>query len=704
VNCPGDSYCCGVDCTSGPAQCVPWGKGPRGDKQATCQQAVVATGWESAVQCAWTGPAAGDPLPEHKQVLSTIVAGPLPGRPGTSLVAVTSNCAESPNPQAPGDDPGCFGALRIFEGATCKLVRTIDDASSRILPTTTPAIGDLDGDGVAEIVAARVGGGVVAYRYNQGVGQFVTFWTGDVTQTLGTPRLDGPALHDLDGDGRPEVILGSEVFDGVNGARLNPGQALGLVSAPHIVNLPPSGVPHLISSTIYSWDVGSKQWVPSNGGSGVNGSQYAAIDLGTATPIGPGLTSLGAALDGVPELITVTSTSLRITTLDGAIISIIAIGSRGAPAIADFDGDGIPEIALPDSGANFVLADTGCVGDPTGCKSQGIRWTSAGQDDGYDTPSSAFDFNGDGRPEVVHGDQCFVRIHDGISGEPLFSAARQSFTYGDYPTMIDLDGDKSGELIVPMNALGGLSCPDTDPADPGLRCQTGADCRSGNCSMGYCRCTNDAQCGGEHRCAAPAVSIPGAGKTCRATRPPKTEPAMTGFRIYRDALDRWAAPRPVWNQHGFVGTDVNDDATIPAKAPTNLATLRATSGQTGPLPAADATVRFSASGACRTNQGATTFFAEACNRGAKPIAAGLSATVYTGAPESQQKLCVAKTSEAIAAGACVPFSCQLTGGIVGQVTIQVNDDGVGGSSVAECAVANNRDYLNIVAPGCPSTL
>lgn len=222
--------------------------------------------------------------------------------------------------------------------------------------------------------------------------------------------------------------------------------------------------------------------------------------------------------------------------------------------------------------------------------------------------------------------------------------------------------------------------------------------------MGYCRCTNDGQCGGEHRCAAPAVSIPGAGKTCRATRPPKTDPALTGFRVYRDALDRWAAPRPVWNQHGFISSSVNDDATIPAKAPTNLASMRVTTGATGPLPAGDATIRFSSSGACKTSQGTTTFFAEACNRGAKPIASGLSATVYTGSPESQQKLCVAKTSESVAPGACVPLSCQLAGGIVGQITVQVNDDGVGGVSVSECAAANNRDYLTIVAPGCPSAL
>ena len=37
-----------------------------------------------------------------------------------------------------------------------------------------------------------------------------------------------------------------------------------------------------------------------------------------------------------------------------------------------------------------------------------------------------------------------------------------------------------------------------------------------------------------------------------------------GISTFASATDPWAPSRPVWNQHGYHVTHVNDDLTIPA--------------------------------------------------------------------------------------------------------------------------------------------
>ena len=84
---------------------------------------------------------------------------------------------------------------------------------------SSPAIGDIDGDGFLDIV---VGGG----RYYQGaVGRQVYAWKRNGTFVAGWPVsttgqvFGSPALADLTGDGKPEVIIGDEP-EGPNGPYL----------------------------------------------------------------------------------------------------------------------------------------------------------------------------------------------------------------------------------------------------------------------------------------------------------------------------------------------------------------------------------------------------------------------------------------------------------------------------------------------------
>src|SRR5690606_27875615 len=104
-------------------------------------------------------------------------------------------------------------------------------------------------------------------------------------------------------------------------------------------------------------------------------------------------------------------------------------------------------------------------------------------------------------------------------------------------------------------------CPDIDPLHRGERCEENSDCIGGNCNSGYCRCANQNECPEFSECTAPPGGTPGAGNTCRAAQ---GDQGRYGLVVLRDRLDRWASSRPLWNQHAYSVTNVNDDATIPS--------------------------------------------------------------------------------------------------------------------------------------------
>ena len=77
-----------------------------------------------------------------------------------------------------------------------------------------PALADLDGDGRPEIIA----GGMVA-RWNKAMGRIDVLWSKPAEGgTWGVMSL----VNDMDGDGKPEVVTGTRIFDGLTGADKSP--------------------------------------------------------------------------------------------------------------------------------------------------------------------------------------------------------------------------------------------------------------------------------------------------------------------------------------------------------------------------------------------------------------------------------------------------------------------------------------------------
>jgi hypothetical protein len=76
------------------------------------------------------------------------------------------------------------------------------------------------------------------------------------------------------------------------------------------------------------------------------------------------------------------------------------------------------------------------------------------------TGSSVFDFDGDGRAEVVYADERNFRIFRGLDGTVLFDdAMHRSNTRLEMPIVVDVDNDGKSEVLVP-EAPGDESSPD----------------------------------------------------------------------------------------------------------------------------------------------------------------------------------------------------------------------------------------------------
>jgi len=228
-DCHGDTYCCSKGCLpmgEQPGACIDFGLDPVGDSHEDCEGLVPVGLFQPSVQCEWSAPPNNDPFANHRNVLTTPLAAPLPhfGMDSTELVIVTYNFTDGGAQSGYGSDPNYFGVIRILDTRTCSQLETIHDPNNKMIAATPPAIGDLDGDGTPEIVTHRASTGVIAFKWDGA--KYATYWVALNTGVINTTRWDGPSIHDLDNDGLPEVISASAVFDGVTGDRLNPGQII----------------------------------------------------------------------------------------------------------------------------------------------------------------------------------------------------------------------------------------------------------------------------------------------------------------------------------------------------------------------------------------------------------------------------------------------------------------------------------------------
>jgi hypothetical protein len=752
--CSGDTYCCkGAECRKDAQDqgvCIP-GYVPPG---VACKGEAHVGVFSPAVQCDWPGANTPKDFPQHVQVFSTPMVADTPIDSGTSaeIIFVAGNQTSG---EIFGTDAASFGVIRIVSGQTCELKATIADPANPLRQSASPALGDLDGDGKIDIVARRNDHGLVAFHWNDASKKYETLWavTTDAQPSGSDQVWDGPAIHDLNDDGVPEVILRTAVYDGKTGKLITAGPTFsqafnGLI--PVIGDLDGDGKLEIITAQQFSF-LGLSDWTgsswtqPVDNGShksmfGTFASHFAYADFGTLS----GGKFDPKALDGKPEIVAVnaegdgpagrvsvysqdemgnwTSVLQVDTPWDPTVPAEYKREGGGPPTIGDFDGDGFPEFAIA-GGTRFRVFDFDCQGNNPACESDFVRWSRPSQDaSSKQTGGSAFDFDGDGAVEVVYADECFLRVYDGKTGDVKYSAYRTSATWYEGPVIADVNKDQSTKIVVNSTEIASAcpagstkGTPYVDPIHLGVRCLTNDDCTSKKCDDGLCRCTTAAECGdpGLACVAPPASGNPAKGNTCRAQNPNGSGAAQRGIRVLKDRLDRWASSRPMWNQHAYSVTNINDDGTIPktsdwiAKQNFKMKGLnnyrQNVQGTTGVDDLPDITGKFLVDDACQVSSGGdASLTVSVCNRGKRAVPAALPVTFYD---DAGGILCTGLTDGPVPTGSgCKPVSCNIKGAdlprVVNKVvTIKVNDDGMGQRSTIECNYDNNTDTLKVSV--CP---
>jgi hypothetical protein len=614
--------------------------------------------------------------------------------------------------------------IRVIDGRNCEQQASIE--TPNVIASTSLALGDLDGDGSAEIVGATVGGGLAAWT-SDGLGGFQLLWRTASTYGAGLCYWGGPSIHDLDDMGGPEIVYYGAVFDSAGNsidesiAPISSGASTGYI--PVVADVDADGGAELVTGAeIYGWDLVLRRWVlESTLGPA---AQTAVADLGTYGS-DPAADARGT-LDGIAEVVTISAGTIRAYTIGGRLLYSLAIpggGSGGPPTIADFDGDGRAEFATA-GGSAYTVFDQDCdgtrpVGDPQ-CASgsaDGVLWSRPSQDLSSNmTGSSVFDFEGDGRAEAVYADECYTRVYDGTTGVVMYSRYRTSCTWYENPVIADVDADYNAEIVIPSNTNCSVTCPAVDPIFDGIACVDQSDCPvTTSCvrelagdTLGRCRCGVDADCAGDgFVCLDPIAGASPQGRVCRAAHGgPST---AYGVRVIADGLDRWVNTRRIWNQHAYAVTHVGDGGEIPPlsqwdrnwEVPGLNSFRQNAPGQglgNGQVATPDLTVRDAVFGCL---PGLAGFTIEVCNRGTEPVADGVPVTVYAGTPPGAPVACTTVTEDHLLPGFCTSVECKWSGppSTPTDVVVLVDDDGTGTGSNTECREANNAFVVSGVT--CP---
>lgn len=230
---------------------------------------------------------------------------------------------------------------------------------------STPALGDIDGDGDMEIVIGGMDRSLHAFHHN---GTYVAGWPMDRSRRIWRESRSTAALADMDGDGVLDILIGSNSY-GIPSCA-NPYHFYGLKGDSTLLPGFPISTTQNIESSPAIGDInndGSLDIVFGTGdfnencGQQSNGKKVYAVDrFGNALPGWPVSTNdntvnspaLGDLNnDGVPEIVINTNDTLYAWHGDGTLVQGFPVNGdfhlrHASPVLADIDGDSQVEIVL----------------------------------------------------------------------------------------------------------------------------------------------------------------------------------------------------------------------------------------------------------------------------------------------------------------------------------------------------------------------
>jgi len=387
-----------------------------------------------------------------------LAAGNIDGAPGNEVVG----CAE-------GVDAG----VRALRGDGTPLW------SSMPMRCFMPTVADLDGDGKVEVI---VEGGILDGA------------TGVMKASFSAQLASSFVVSDIDGDGKLDVVTGSQGYHADGSLFVDTGTA----------NV----------SDFYATQDWKSPWPAVADLDGDKKPEVVVVDnlnhalvvwrVDPAAPGGFSIVRPALDINGVLSPSLCPSNSWGFT------------HGGGPPTIADFNGDGTPDVAMA-GGVGYAVLDGKKLMNPAVPGVETFLWIKQTSDcSSASTGSTVFDFDGDGKAEVVYSDQTRLRVYEGPTGNVLWERCNTTATLIENPVVADVDNDGHADIVAVSNAYG--------QNNPSLQCDDG-------------------------------VGI-----------------AQAGVRIFGDGAGRWVRTRRVWNEHAYHITNVEEDGTIPAAEAPNFAT------------------------------------------------------------------------------------------------------------------------------------
>jgi len=388
---------------------------------------------------------------------------------------------------------------------------------SGVHPTKHLAAGNIDGMPGNEVVGCNLGtdGGARALR-----GDGTPLWTGAAMPCF------MPSIADLDGDGKVEVVVEGGILDGETGA-LKAGFSTPLESSFVVSDIDGDGKLDIVTGSQAFRADGS---LLLQTGMTNTSSFYASQDWKSPWPA---VADFDA--DGKPEVAVVDNMNHALAVwrydaqapgkfvivrqpvdINGPLSpSLCASGTwgnthGGGPAtIADFNGDGVPDVATA-GGVGYAVFDGKKLVDPAVSGPETFLWAKQTSDcSSASTGSTVFDFDGDGKAEVVYSDETTLRIYQGATGDVLWETCNTTATLIENPVVADVDNDGHADIVAVSNAYA-------------RQCTDGSGLRH------------------------------------------------AGVRIFGDTAGKWVRTRRVWNEHAYHITNVEEDGTIPSPEKPNF--------------------------------------------------------------------------------------------------------------------------------------
>ena len=324
-------------------------------------------------------------------------------------------------------------------------------------------------------------------------------------------------------------------------------------------------------------------------------------------------------------------------TLDPSRCPVGSVGNTrggGPPTIGDFNADGYPDVALA-GGVGYTVFDGRKLTDNSPASAT-LMWAQVTQDcSSAATGSTLFDFDGDGKVEVVYGDEVNLHVYDSASGAELFTTCNTSGTLIEYPLVADIDNDGQADLLVVSNAYA-FTC---------------------------------------------------VGNTTR----------HSGVRVFSSMDNNWVVTRRIWNQHAYSVTNIEEDGTVPVHPRTNwlvpgLNNFRQNKQPGLEFAAADAVV--SVTGQCDPGVGIT-YRVVVRNVGEASLPPGVQTELVVDPLGTNRVLTTLVTTHPLGPTQAQAFTFTTTEAAVGnsQVIARI----ISSANVRECRTTNNSSEPPTVA-------